>query len=112
MDQVNSVKKEFTRLAKEGRLTFPENFYTGEYVRKPNCQGCFPAGDRWYLFRIDEHNTPQITGPFGQQGIVYACAMMLHQAAGLEDYRFSEEERSIFIHNHYSSREELPTEQK
>ena len=65
-----------------------------------------------YLYRIDEHNTPQITGPFGQQGIVYACAMMLHQAAGIEDYRFSEEERSIFIHNHYSSREELPTEQK
>ena len=47
MDHVNSVKKEFTRLAEEGRLTFPENFYTGEYVRKPNCKGCFPIGDRW-----------------------------------------------------------------
>ena len=112
MDQISSVENEFARLVKEGRLTLPEDFCAGEYVRKPNCQGCFPAGDRWYLFRIDEHNTPQITGPFGQQGIVYACAMMLHQATGLEGYRFSEEERSIYIHNHYSSPGELPTEQK
>ena len=108
MDHVNSVKKEFIRLAEEGRLTFPENFYIGEYVRKPNCQGCFPIGDRWYLFRIDEHNTPQITGPFRQQGIVYACALMLHQTSGLGKYRFSDEDRSIYIHNHYRSPEELP----
>jgi hypothetical protein len=112
MDYVSSVKDEFNRLAKEGLLIFPEDFCAGEYVRKPNCQGYFPVGDRWFLFQIDEHNTPQITGPFRQQGIVYACALMLHQAAGLEDYRFSEEERSIFIHNHYSSREELPIDRK
>ncbi len=112
MDHISSVKKELIRLKKEGRMIFPEDFYVGEYVRKPNCQGCFPIGDRWYLFRIDEYNTPQITGPFRQQGIVYACALMLHQAAGLEEYRFSEEERSIFIHSHYSSREELTTAQE
>ena len=112
MDHISSVKEEFTRLTKEGRLTLPEDFCTGEYVRKPNCQGCFPIGDRWYIFRTDEHNIPQITGPFCQQGIVYACALMLHQAAGLEEYRFSEEERSIFIHSHYSSREELTTAQE
>ena len=111
MDHVNSVKKEFIRLAEEGRLTFPENFYIGEYVRKPNCQGYFPVEGKWYLFRVDEHNTPQITGPFRREGIVYACALMLHQAEGLEDYRFSEEERSVFIHKHYSSREELPADQ-
>ena len=112
MNHVSSVKKELTRLAKEGRLTFPEDFSVGEYVRKPNCQGCFSIGNRWYLFRIDEYNTPQITGPFRQQGIVYACALMLHQAAGLEEYRFSEEEQNIFIHNHYGSLEELPIDQE
>lgn len=112
MDHVSSVEKELTRLVKEGRLTLPKDFCIGEYVRKPNCQGCFSTGDRWYLFRIDEYNTPQITGPFRQEGIVYACALMLHQAAGLEEYRFSEEERSIFIHSHYRSWEELTINQE
>ena len=53
----------------------------GEYVRKPNCQGCFPMGEDWYIFRIDERNVPQITGRFRQEGIIYACALMLNQAA-------------------------------
>ena len=53
-------------------------------------------------------NEEQITGPFSEKGIVYACAMMLHQASGLEEYRFSDEERSIYIHSHYRSPEELP----
>ena len=102
-----SVKKEFARLEKEGRLLLPEDFHIGEFVRKPNCQGCFCEGKEWYIFRVDEQNNPQITGPFRKQAIVYACAMMLHQSSCLEEYRFSEEERSIYIHNHYHSMEEV-----
>ena len=107
MDNISMVKREFARLEQEGRLVLPEDFHTGEYVRKPNCQGCFPMGEKWYVFRIDEYNVPQITGPFRQEGIIYACALMLHQTAGLEEYRFSEEERSNYIHNHYRSQTEL-----
>ena len=107
MDHVSTLKNILTRLAEEGCLEIPEDFRIGEYIRKPNCQGCFPHGDRWFLFRIDEHNNPQITGPFSEKGIVYACALMLHQTSGLEEYRFSDEERSIYIHNHYRSPEEL-----
>ena len=108
MYNVNTLKNVFSRLAEEGRLVLPEDFCAGEYIRKPNCQGCFPHGDGWFLFRIDEHNNPQITGPFSEKGIVYACALMLHQASGLEEYRFSDEERSIYIHHHYRSPEDLP----
>ena len=108
MDNVSRLRNVFSRLAEEGRLKLPDGFLTGEYARRPNCQGCFPHGDGWYLFRIDERNNPQITGPFSEGGIVYACALRLHQASGLEDYRFSEEERSIYIHRHYHSPEELP----
>lgn len=108
MDNISSVKNEFKRLTEEGKLRLPENFYVGEYVRKPDCQGCFPVGEEWYLFRIDERNLPQITGPFSRQGIIYACALMLHQTAGLEEYRFSEKERSNYIHNHYRAPEEIP----
>ena len=110
MGNIRSVKKEFNRLIKEGRLRIPDHFYIGEYVRMPNCQGCFPMGDGWYIFRIDDHNAPQITGPFRREGILYACALMLHQSAGLEEYRFSEEERSIYIHRHFRSREEIPVD--
>ena len=107
MDTVTTVKEVFARLEKEGRLALPEDFRIGEYVRKPNCRGCFPKGEAWYIFRVDERNTPQITGPFRPEGIVYACALMLNQSAGLEEYRFSEEERSVYIHNHYRSEAEL-----
>ena len=108
MDNVSTLKDLFSRLAEEGRLELPENFSTGKYVRKPDGLGCFLHGGGWFLYRIDEHNHPQITGPFSEKGIIYACALMLHQASGLEDYRFSEEERSIYIHDHYRSPEELP----
>ena len=108
MDHANTLNNVFSRLAEEGRLELPEDFCTGEYIRKPNCRGCFPHRDGWFLYRIDEHNDPQITGPFSEKGIVYACALMLHQASGLEDYRFSDAERSIYIHHHYRSPEELP----
>ena len=110
MDNVSFVREEFARLEREGLLKLPANFCVGQYVGKPDRQGCFPNGEGWYLYRIDERNFPQITGPFRPQGIVYACAMMLHQAAGLGEYRFSDAERSIYIHNHYHSREELPSE--
>ena len=108
MENISTVKEEFARLEREGRLALPQDFCMGEYVPKPNGQGCFPMGEAWYIFRIDEKNTPQITGPFSQQGIIYACALMLNQSAGLEEYRFSNKERSIYIHNHYLSQEELP----
>ncbi len=108
MDNVNTLRDLLSRLAEEGRLELPEGFSIGEYIRKPNCQGCFPHGGGWFLYRIDEHNNPQITGPFSGNGIVYACALMLHQASGLEEYRFSDEERNIYIHHHYHSPEELP----
>ena len=108
MDQVSALKNLFSRLEEEGRLALPEGFRTGEYIERPNCQGCFPHGDGWYIFSIDEHNNPQITGPFSEKGIVYACAMMLHQSSGLAEYRYSDEERTIYIHNHYHSLDELP----
>ena len=82
MENVNEINKEFARLAEEGRLMLPEDFCAGEYIRKPNCQGFFPHGENWFLFRIDEHNHPQITGPFHGKSIIYACALMLHQASG------------------------------
>ena len=107
MNHASTLKDLFSRLEEEGRLKLPEGFRTGEYIRKPDSLGCFPHGDGWFLYRIDEQNNPQITGPFSEKGIVYACALMLHQASGLEEYRFSDEERSIYIHQHYRSPEEL-----
>lgn len=109
MDSIKAVKNVFARLKREGRLALPRGFCRGEFVHKPNSQGCFPMGEAWYIYRIDEKNTPQITGPFSQKGIIYACALMLNQSAGLEEYRFSDEERSIYIHNHYHSQAELPS---
>ena len=109
MDIIRTVKEAFARLEGEGRLALPKDFFMGEYVRKPNCQGCFPMGEAWYIYRTDEKNIPQITGPFTQKGVIYACALMLNQSAGLEEYRFSDEERSVYIHNHYRSQAEIPS---
>ena len=51
MDNISTVKEEFARLEKEGRLILPDDFCMGEYVRRPNCKGCFPMGKSWYIFK-------------------------------------------------------------
>lgn len=82
-------------------------FHIGNFVEVPNQCGCFKRKDNWYTYENDEKNFCTISGPFSLQGIIYACAMMLHISKKFKEYRFSEEEFNIYLNNHFHSFEEI-----
>lgn len=83
------------------------NFHVGELVEKPNQCGFFMKNSAWYIYRIDEKNLCTITGPFNEKAVVFACAKLLHAEKQFEVYRFTEEERDIYIEKNYHSVSEL-----
>ena len=81
-------------------VEIPEDFIIGEIYRKPNVRGCTIINGAWYIYRVDDWGGCRFTGPFSDRAIIFACAIKLHAAKSFEDYKFSEEEKAIFIHTH------------
>lgn len=84
-----------------------EDFHVGKFIGKPNQCGCFKRNSCWYTYSNDEKNFPTFTGPFTLDGIVYACAKLLHVAKQFKKYRFSENELEIYINNNFHTFEEI-----
>lgn len=82
------------------KIAIPEDFIIGEIYRKPNVRGCTMINGAWYIYRVDDRGGCRFTGPFSDRAIIFACAIKLHAAKSFEDYKFSEEEKAIFIHTH------------
>ncbi|MBQ3545172.1 MAG: hypothetical protein IJA34_09325 [Lachnospiraceae bacterium] len=91
----------------ETQLEEYKNFHIGEFIEEPNQCGCFNRNDSWYIYSIDERNFCTFTGPFGLNGIIYACAKLLHFAKKFREYKFSEEELEIYINNNFHSFDEI-----
>ena len=102
----DTIKNIFEEKAQEKGIVIPDSFHFGELIRSPGACGCVKRG--WFVYQTDEHNALMITGPFSDRGIVFACAMTLHISRHFQEYRFSEEEWSVFIHGHYTSFEDIP----
>ena len=91
------------RLHQEGE-EIADVFYFGEYIDKPNTKGVFQIQNKgWFIYESDERNAKSITGPFGDDDIIYACAKLLHKSKYFAEYRFSNKAKEIYIHVHYRS---------
>lgn len=111
---MNSVSNEEIEMIKE---TLNENieeniddyecFHIGVFVEKPNQCGYFKRNEKWYVYEIDEKNYCTFGGPFSQSGIICACTMILPISMKTKEYRFTEEEFNIYLHNHFHSFEEI-----
>ena len=78
-----------------------KNFHIGEFVEIPEQCGCFKRNGKWYTYHTDEKNFCTFQGPYDLHGIIYACAMELHVSKYFKEYKFSEEETKIYLHNFF-----------
>lgn len=85
---------------------FPD-FHVGKFVELPNQCGCFKRNSQWYAYNNDERNFCTFTGPFSLNGIIYACAKLLHVTNKMKEYRFSEKELNIYINNNFHTISEI-----
>ena len=83
------------------------DFIFGKYEDLPNKRSVFQIKSNWFVYENDEKNIKSITGPFNDEDIIYACAKMLHKSKYFEKYKFSNEAKSIYIHSHYRSMNEV-----
>ncbi|QFJ53724.1 hypothetical protein [Pseudobutyrivibrio xylanivorans] len=91
----------------ESKLEIGSDFIVGEFVRKPGMSGCMEIKGSWYLYSVDDHADCIFTGPFNDKAIVYACAVKMHSSKLFQEYRFSKEEFSVYMNNHFYSLEEM-----
>lgn len=112
-DKVQSIPMSMQQLKElvESRLfangeTLDADFVFGDFQNCPNSYGVFNKEHFWFLYSNDEKNIHSINGPFTENEIVYAIAKKLHKSQHFEDYKFGNDAKHIYIHNHYRSVEE------
>lgn len=91
----------------ESRLEIGNNFVVGEFIRNPGMNGCVEIKGGWYIYSVDDHADYIFTGPFNDKAIVYACAVKMHSSKLFQEYRFSKEEFSVYMNNHFYSIDEI-----
>ena len=89
------------------KVEIPENFIIGEVVANPGMNGCVEVNGSWYIYSFDDHADAVFTGPFNDKAIVYACAVRLRCSKLFQEYRFTNEEFSVYMSNHFYSLEEI-----
>lgn len=106
-DNLKNDIETIAEILKRYKSDYNGNFYVGEFIESPNNLGCFIRDKKWFLYEVDEKNYCTFTGPFSLNGIIYACALKLGISKELEEFRFKNEEFSIFIHNHFRTFSEI-----
>ncbi len=105
----NDIEKITNILKLKVELSLEEykEFHIGEFVELPNHYGCFRRNSKWYIYSNDERNFCTFTGPFSLEGVIYACAKLLHVAKTFKEYKFSEEELKIYLNNNFHTFAEI-----
>jgi len=104
MEYINNDVEEIIKVLNsnaEKKIDEYPNFHVGEFVESPNQCGCFKRNSKWYIYSNDERNFSTFTGPFSLNGVIYACAKLLHNTQNLKQYRFSEKELDVYINNNF-----------
>ena len=82
------------------RVDIPETFVIGNISRRPDSAGCTVIKGGWYIYTVDARGGCIFTGPFGDKAIIFACAKEMRVAKLFDEYRFSEDERYMYMHVH------------
>lgn len=110
MECINSEIEEIIRVLNskaEKKISEFTNFHVGKFVELPNQCGCFKRNSQWFVYNNDEKNFCTFTGPFDVNGIIYACAKLLHVTKNFKEYRFSEKELEIYLNNNFHTFNEI-----
>lgn len=75
-------------------------FSVGELTMEPDKQGCFQLFGKWFVYKSDEHAFFDIRGPFDVDSAICAALKILY-IRNEEAQWNSEEDRSVFINNHF-----------
>ena len=85
-----------------------KSLYVNQIVKAPGAQGFIQIENMWFLYgNQDEKGNIIFNGPFDDSALIYAIAKLFCKSSLFESYKFSEQYYNIFLHNHYSSLEEI-----
>ena len=85
-----------------------KSLYANQIVKKPDAQGFIQIENMWFLYgNQDERGNITFNGPFDDSALIYAIAKIFCKSSLFKSYKFSEKYYNIFLHNHYSSIEEI-----
>ena len=74
-----------------------DDLFINNCVNKPGAIGCYNKNGKWYIYYTDDRFNVLVNGPFSKGGIITALATMLFIPSDINDYRFTDEERDIFL---------------
>ena len=83
------------------------HFDFGEPIYRPRQFGCFQRHNSWFVYVVDDNPLYiNIKGPFDSHGAISALLLTLH-AKRPEEYKFTSEERDIYINTNFKSLSEI-----
>ena len=85
-----------------------KSLYANQIVKTPGAQGFIQIEKMWFIYgNQDEKGNITFNGPFDDSSLIYAIAKLFCKSSLFQSYKFSEKYYEIFLHNHYSSIEEI-----
>ena len=80
----------------------------GKLVKLPGAKGCIKLNNEWFVYGSqDERGNISFNGPFDDSALIYAIAKIFCKSNLFQLYKFSDKMYKIFLHNHFSSIEEI-----
>ena len=80
----------------------------GKLVKLPGAKGCIKLNNEWFVYGSqDERGNISFNGPFDDSALIYAIAKIFCKSDLFQLYKFSDKMYKIFLHNHFSSIEEI-----
>ena len=103
------TKNEIIEILKTGlNLQELQQLYINQIVKRPDARGFIQLGDWWFIYgNQDERGNISFNGPFDDSSLIYAIAKIFCKSSLFQSYKFSEKYYKIFLHNHFSSIEEI-----
>lgn len=103
VDELKSFFSERIHDMNQGKVS---EFHFGEFINTPDNEGVFQLNGKWFLYSTDERNVKDITGPFGDSEVVYACAVHFRLSKYYKEYKFGDDAMNIYLYSHYRSLKE------
>ena len=85
-----------------------QSLHANQLIQRPGERGFIQIENMWFLYgNQDERGNISFNGPFDDSGLIYAIAHICDKTRLFKSYEWSNKELSIYLHNHFSSVEEI-----